>query len=130
MTMHDTNNTSEEAQEAVTPLENKVLTSEQERYINGWSWGAFFGGIWWFVASGITNIKGTKWLWIILYLIPYVTFIPWIRFALQGRRLSWEQRDYKDFAELKRRERFFATLFLSLYVIITGLYILLSLSAS
>lgn len=89
------------------PTEPKVeLTSEEEKYLKKWSWGAFgltfvwlfFSKLGWFaipyVLVGLIPMAG-----------PLIAVGLVFYFAIKGRRKSWSTGEWKSFSEFRERQR-------------------------
>ncbi|KKQ27445.1 MAG: hypothetical protein US42_C0009G0035 [Candidatus Magasanikbacteria bacterium GW2011_GWC2_37_14] len=88
----------------------KNLTPEQITYIHKFSWGAF-------IASGIWPWGNKLYLWGILAFIPLIGIYVWIRLAIEGRKLAWEQGGWTNFEQFKNRQKIMAWIILAIIIL-------------
>jgi len=89
----------------------KNLTPEQITYIHKFSWGAF-------VASGIWPWGNKLYVWGILAFIPLIGIYVWIRLALEGRKMAWEQGGWTSFDQFKKRQKIMAWIILAVIILV------------
>ncbi len=85
------------------------LTPEQVSYINGWSWGAFFGAFVWPLGNKL-------YWWALGSLVPLWGIYVWIHLAISGRALAWE-KSVKNFEHFKRRQKIIAIIIISILIV-------------
>lgn len=77
-------------------------SADEKRIVRKWSWGGF--GLGWIYMAGMR----TGWLillFLILNLIPLVNIISMIYLGIEGRKIAWERREWKDFDEYGEVQR-------------------------
>jgi len=89
----------------------KGLTDEQIKYINGWSWGAFFG-------NGIWQWGQKLYLQAVLAFIPFVNIYIWIKCAMDGRKMAWEKGGWDGFENFKKRQTVMAWVIVIVFVFV------------
>jgi hypothetical protein len=90
----------------------KSLTPEQINFIHKWSWGAFFGGAIWPLGNKL-------FIWALLSLIPLVNIYVWIKLAIEGRRMAWEQSGWDDFDHFRYRQKVVAVIIVIIVLLIS-----------
>jgi len=83
-------------------MENTVAVNPQEKFIGGWSWGAFFLGFIWALASRL-YLYGV--LMLVASFIPVVNLAVWIYFAIAGKKVSWAKGQWESFEVFEKRQR-------------------------
>ncbi len=72
-----------------------------EKFIKGWSWGAFFLGFIWAFGS---RLYGWGVALIFIPFVPIANVVFWIYFSVVGRKKSWEKGKWASFDEFKERQ--------------------------
>ena len=89
----------------------KKLSPEQIEYITKWSWGAFFGQIFWALGNRL-------YLWALLFLVPFVNIYAWIVLSMDGRKKAWEEGKWESFEQFKKRQTTVAWVIFILFILI------------
>ncbi len=97
--------------------------NSQDKFINGWSWGAFFLGFIWALASRL-YLYGV--LMFVASFIPLVNLVVWIYFAIAGKKLSWEKGHWESFELFEKRQRLLSKIGAIVFVVAVMLAVLLS----
>lgn len=82
------------ADETIVQMQKDIQGNQKE--IRRWSWGGFT--LTWIYLVGM-NGGWLILLFIILAFIPVVNIIVWIYLGLEGRKIAWERRKWKNFEE-------------------------------
>lgn len=88
----------------------KSLNTEQTKFINSLSWGAFFGAFIWALGNGL-------YLWALGFLVPFWNIYVWIKLLISGRKLAWENKEWKSFEQFKKRQMIIMWIIIALYVL-------------
>lgn len=86
------------------------LTVEQITFIQKWSWGAFFSPIVWALGNKL-------YLWALGCLVPLFNIYVWIKLASGGRAMAWEEGNWKDFEQFKKRQKIMMVIIVLLFVV-------------
>jgi hypothetical protein len=97
------------------------VSAEQEKYIKGFSGGAFFGGIIWTLMS---RLYVWSVLYVVLALIPGATTLIAIYLGFAGRKLSWQKGKWANYQEFKARQELIVKVIFIVIFIGIGLGIL------
>lgn len=98
----------------ITSLQNnekyKNLTPEQITYIHKFSWGAF-------ICSGVWPWGNKLYLWGVLAFVPLVNIFVWLKLAIEGRKMAWEQGGWTNFEQFKNRQKIMAWIILAVIIL-------------
>jgi len=86
------------------------LTPDQINYIRKWSWGAFFGQLFWPLGNKL-------YFWSLAVFIPFFNIYAWFKLSISGRKMAWEKGGWKNFEQFKKRQKIMA--------LIIGVFIIL-----
>jgi len=89
----------------------KNLTDAEIAYVQGWSWPAFLSPTVWALASKM-------YLWAFLSLIPFVNLYVWIKLSVDGRAMTWEQKEWQNFTQFRARQKI--VIWIILVIIVMG----------
>ncbi len=93
------------------------LASEQIDYISRWSWGAFLNPLVWALGNRM-------WYAAIGCLLPIYNIFVWLRVAMEGRALSWENSDWNSFRTFQKRQKIVFWIALGIILLLIVLYII------
>lgn len=84
---------------SISPQQKVNLRPEQEKYIKGFSWGAFLATPVWAIII--------RYYWAILFCLPsfFIPIIPAVVIAILGRRWAWKYVQWNNFEEYYARSR-------------------------
>lgn len=75
----------------------KNLSDEQLKYIDGVSWGAFFGAFIWPLSTGL-------YWWALGRIVPLFNIYVFFKLWFAGRRLSWKALQPMSFEDFRKRQ--------------------------
>lgn len=81
------------------------LSEEQTRYINKWSWSAFFFAWLYYLVNGLFK-KGI--LYFLGMFVPGLNLFLIIKSGLKGRAMAWQEGSWADFSAFQKRQKMFA----------------------
>ena len=90
------------------------LNPEQVKFTQKWSWGAFFIAFIWAFASKL-YLYGI--LLFITSFIPIVNLIVFIVFGVKGRSIVWNNTEWNNFEDYKKRQKLLDTIGYSLFLL-------------
>lgn len=81
---------------------SSTVTTDQNTFINKWSWGGFLLYVVYFLGS--RNYK-RAFLYFLGSAVPIWDIYLWIKSGLRGRKLVWESAKWQDFESYYRRQK-------------------------
>jgi hypothetical protein len=88
------------------------LSAEQIKYLESWSWGAFF-------STPVWALGNKLYWWALGSFVPLFGLYVWIKLSEGGRKMAWAKGGWSSFEQFQKRQKTMMWIIITLLVVIT-----------